>query len=83
MSVENPGCTSGASNAQRLLVADLSAIHRQRVAECLYKPEAFAGQHSDIYFEEIYSIIAGFLGKTSQELSWQFNPAVRPTCNLA
>jgi hypothetical protein len=68
MIVGNPGCTSGASNTERLLIADLSEIHRHRAAEGLYKPEAFAGQHSDIYFDEMYSLIAAFLGKTSQVL---------------
>lgn len=60
---ESPGCTSGAMQScqGRLIVADLSVIHRQRAAAGLYLPNEFSGQHSDIYFDQIYRLIASFL----------------------
>jgi len=44
--------------AQRLIVADLTPLHRAN-------PDAgkspFAGHHSDIFYDQIYQLIAGFL----------------------
>lgn len=43
---------------QRLLVADLSPLHRARGSE---GSAPFSGHHSDIFLPEVYSLIAGFL----------------------
>lgn len=56
-----PGFTMAALNgiANRLIVADLSPIHQQRVNSGAWKG-GFAGSHSDISFAEVYELIAGF-----------------------
>lgn len=55
------------SSAHRLCVADLSEMHRMRSAAGLYKPRPFAGQHSDIYFAEIYRMIGRFVGTQDRD----------------
>ncbi|MGA8534239.1 MAG: hypothetical protein WB615_09055, partial [Candidatus Tumulicola sp.] len=49
-----------AAPATRLVVADLTAAHQQRVDAKLYDG-GFAGSHSDINFDEIYQLVMGFL----------------------
>lgn len=44
----------------RLVVADLTQAHQQRVTAGDYSG-GFAGSHSDIYFNEIYQLVMGFL----------------------
>jgi hypothetical protein len=68
----SPGCTSGVSNTTRLIIADLSEIHRLRAANGSYTPTEFAGQHSDIYFEEIYRLIATFVCTPVHESRQQY-----------
>ncbi|HWB53802.1 MAG TPA: alpha/beta hydrolase [Tepidisphaeraceae bacterium] len=67
-----PGCASGAPDfvKSRLWVADLSAIHRERAANGAFRPAELAGQHSDIYFAEIYGLLALFLSRRADS-----NPA--------
>jgi hypothetical protein len=43
----------------RLIVADLTTVHKYRAARGLYNG-GFAGSHSDINFFEVYSLIASF-----------------------
>lgn len=45
---------------QRLTVADLSPVHAARKAQGLYNG-GLSGSHSDINFDEIYYMVAGFL----------------------
>lgn len=45
---------------QRLILADLTPVHRYRVEQKLYSG-GFAGSHSDINIPEIYHLVAGFL----------------------
>ncbi|MGA8574173.1 MAG: hypothetical protein WB609_00600 [Candidatus Cybelea sp.] len=46
---------------RRLVVVDLTAIHRARAASGQWPSGGFAGQHSDIFFDEIYHMISGFI----------------------
>jgi len=46
------------TNTERLVVADLSTLH---AANPNHVTSQFAGHHSDIYYNEIYELIAGFL----------------------
>lgn len=60
--ISNEKCFERAgSESARLVVVDLSTIHRQRAERKLYQPDEFSGQHSDIYFIELYRVIAEFL----------------------
>jgi hypothetical protein len=45
--------------ANRLVVADLTALHR--APDNSYKPDVFSGHHSDIFIPEIYELIVGFI----------------------
>jgi hypothetical protein len=45
---------------KRLIVVDLTAIHQARAASGLWK-DGLAGQHSDIFFSEIYHMTSGFI----------------------
>lgn len=45
---------------ERLIVADLTPVHQYRIDNKLYDAPAFAGSHSDINFNEIYQLVAGF-----------------------
>jgi hypothetical protein len=45
---------------ERMLVADLTSLHKARVASNQFVPNQFSGSHSDISSLEIYSLIAGF-----------------------
>ncbi len=57
----NTGFTLGGVPAgSRLVVADLTPVHQARVSAGLYDG-GFAGSHSDIYFNEIYQLVMGFL----------------------
>jgi len=56
-----PGFTlAGVPAASRLVVADLTPVHQARVSAGLYNG-GFAGSHSDIYFNEVYQLVMGFL----------------------
>jgi hypothetical protein len=44
---------------QRLVVANLTPIHQSAAGEA----DSFSGHHSDIFHDEIYTLIAGFLFK--------------------
>jgi hypothetical protein len=44
----------------RLVLADLSAVHKYRESAGLYNG-GFSGSHSDITFEELYDMVIGFL----------------------
>jgi hypothetical protein len=46
---------------QQLVVADLTAIHTARAASGDWKNGNPGGQHSDIFFKEIYNMISGFI----------------------
>jgi hypothetical protein len=46
---------------QRLVVVDLTAVHTARVASGAWQNGNSAGQHSDIFFDEIYHMISGFI----------------------
>ncbi len=52
--------TQAAAPATRLIVADLTQAHQQRLDAGLYDG-GFAGSHSDINFDEIYQLVMGFL----------------------
>ena len=49
----------------KLVIADLSPIHQKRcdksAGEPLYNADSWGGSHSDIFFEQLYSVIAKFL----------------------
>ena len=45
----------------RLIVADLTAIHAERAASKQWVNGGIGGQHSDIFFPEIYNMISGFI----------------------
>lgn len=47
------------ASANRLIVADLTALHRS--PDNSYKPDAFSGHHSDIFIPEMYELIVGFI----------------------
>ncbi len=47
--------------ARRLVVADLTAIHASRAASGEWQNGGFSGQHSDIFFDEVYHLISGFI----------------------
>jgi hypothetical protein len=57
-----PGFTSARLTgiANRLIVADVTPVHRARVASGAWPAGGFAGSHSDISFAEIYELICGF-----------------------
>jgi hypothetical protein len=44
----------------KLVVADLTPAHEARVSQGLYNG-GLSGSHSDIYFDEIYNLVAGFV----------------------
>ena len=50
-----------AAHSERFLVADLTPVHEEREASGLAPSGGIAGSHSDIYFLEVYNLIAGFL----------------------
>lgn len=58
--VVGPGFTPPARStlAGRLVVADLSTLHAANPSHAV----RFSGQHSDIYYNEIYRLIAAFIG---------------------
>ena len=43
------------------VVADLTPLHQYRLQNKLYEADPHSGSHSDIYVEEVYGLIAGFL----------------------
>ena len=47
--------------AQRLIVADLTPVHRARIANGTYTTGGITGSHSDINFPEIYELVGAFL----------------------
>ncbi|MBD5604900.1 MAG: alpha/beta hydrolase [Candidatus Eremiobacteraeota bacterium] len=49
------------AHKERFLVADLTPVHMARKAANLAPDGGIAGSHSDIYFLEVYNLIAGFL----------------------
>jgi len=49
----------------KMVVADLTPVHEDRKATGAYVG-GFSGSHSDIYFSEVYYLIAGFLFGRSQ-----------------
>ena len=55
--------TAAAMSAGRLTVADLTQLHRlpDPAPVAPFQPDAFSGHHSDIFRDEIYELIAGFL----------------------
>ncbi len=58
-----PGFTAVAGMAglsARLTIADLTPIHAARVNAGLYAG-GFSGSHSDIYIDEVYQLVMGFL----------------------
>jgi len=57
-----PGFTAAGLRGinERLIVADLSPVHRARVNQKLYDG-GFSGSHSDINFLEVYEMVCGFL----------------------
>lgn len=56
-----PGFQSAsmANQSKRLVVADLTPVHRARGTQQGYAK--FSGHHSDIFIPEVYALIAGFL----------------------
>jgi hypothetical protein len=46
--------------SESLIVADLTPVHQQRVTDGVYNG-GLSGSHSDIYFEEVYQMVMGFL----------------------
>lgn len=54
-----PGFTGGALPPARMLVADLTPLHADPSSAPFNAP--LVGHHSDIYRDEIYSLIAGFV----------------------
>jgi hypothetical protein len=46
---------------QQLVVVDLTAIHTARAASGDWTNGGAGGQHSDIFFKEIYNMISGFI----------------------
>jgi hypothetical protein len=57
-----PGLTSAALSgiSGKLVIADLSPVHKARVASGAYSGGGVAGSHSDISFAEVYELICGF-----------------------
>ena len=48
--------------AGKFVVADLTPLHQDRLAKDPTLWNGFSGQHSDIYVDEIYQLLALFLG---------------------
>ncbi len=46
----------------QFVVADLTPLHQARLARDRTVSDGFSGQHSDIYVDEIYELLARFLG---------------------
>jgi len=46
---------------QRLIVADLTPIHTQRIAQKQWTSGGVGGSHSDINFDQIYFMVSGFV----------------------
>jgi hypothetical protein len=46
---------------ERLIVADLTPVHRARVASGAYSTGGITGSHSDINFIELYELVGAFL----------------------
>jgi len=46
---------------KKLIVADLSPVHQDRIAAGIAATDKLSGSHSDINFTEVYSMISGFL----------------------
>jgi hypothetical protein len=44
----------------KLVVADLTPAHQSRVSAGLYDG-GFSGSHSDVYFDEVYNLVSGFI----------------------
>jgi len=43
------------------MIADLSTVHAARKASGAYTGGGLSGSHSDIFFDPLYDIVAGFL----------------------
>lgn len=56
------GNQSAPDPSGRFVVADLTPLHQYRVDHGLFESSSFTGQHSDIFLEEIYHLLALFLG---------------------
>jgi len=53
--------TGTSALTKNLIVADLSPVHQDRIAQGIAQTDKLSGSHSDINFLEVYNMISGFL----------------------